>query len=505
MNWFRNMMARTLLRILARYDAAGYSPQRSILSTPYQGARFDANASSRAIMASKMRELERNDPLVQALAGKFENYVVGSNPQLTPNSSDPAWNQKAKVWWDDWCNVCDLTSRQPFGVFLGLAARRWFIEGDTFIILTSGKDSQGTMRPRVQMVESHLCRTPDEYKDDPLVHDGVRMDAFGRPVAYYFADEPKANQFVFGPPRTAANVIPVMEPERPGEVRGITHFHACINEIHDIGDLHILEMQAAKENASTTDWVETDSGELDPATLRRQLLQGTAISSNGTAHSAQKIDYYRDISGGRTRVLQRGDKIHQHSGERPSVTTTDYWRLKRELVCTAVEIPYCLVFPDSMQGTVYRGALAMATSAFKSRHAVIADVQKSIWGYVMSWAIATERGLASPPADWRKVSIQAPRTPDVDVGRNSAANIAEIAAGVQTFQGSYGALGLDYATQLRQRAIEAALIRSLAAEYGVEVGEISNLAGDQLAQMMQAESSSAAMDPNAAQGDLQDA
>jgi hypothetical protein len=158
-----------------------------------------------------------------------------------------------------------------------------------------------------------------------------------------------------------------------------------------------------------------------------------------------------------------------------------------------------------MQGTVYRGALAMATSAFKSRHAVIADVQKSIWGYVMSWAIATERGLASPPADWRKVSIQAPRTPDVDVGRNSAANIAEIAAGVQTFQGSYGALGLDYATQLRQRAIEAALIRSLAAEYGVEVGEISNLAGDQLAQMMQAESSSAAMDPNAAQGDLQDA
>jgi capsid protein len=444
-------------RIVARYDGATFSPGRSWVHGSYQSARFDADAHSRSEMARKMRAFERNNPMVQALAGKFENFVVGANPQLSPNSSDAEWNRRAKEWWDQWCQYCDLTSRQGFGTILALIARRWFIEGDVFIVLTTGSDARGK-RPRIQLIESHLCRTPKEYARDPMVHDGVRMDEYGRPTHYYFGEEVKRGEYQFGAPVEADNVIAVFEPERPGEVRGITFFHSCINEIHGIDDLSNLEMQAAMENASTTQWIETATGEVNPDVARARRWDSTEQSGDGTAVDISRTEYYNEITGGRARVLKIGDKVNQNPGQRPSVTTVEYWKLKRELVCAAVEIPYCIVFPDSMQGTVYRGALDMATAAFKSRHSVIADVERRIWEYVMGWAIRHERQLADPPPDWRNVSILPPRAPNVDVGRNAAAESEALKDGRTNFDLIYGPLGLSWQVELKKLDAQLAFV-----------------------------------------------
>lgn len=437
------------LKVTGRYEGAQFSPQRSWIPAAYQSVRFDADAHSRAELARKMRYFERNNPLVQALAGKFENFVVGANPQLTPNSSDSEWNQRAKDWWDQWCQVCDIASRQHFGSLLSLIARRWFIEGDCFIVLTRGSDARGS-RPRIQIVESHLCKTPPDLDRDPMIHDGVRFDASGRPVLYYFATEAERGKYNWGPPTAADFVIPVFEPERPGELRGITHFHSCVNELHDLDDLHILEMQAARENASTHEWITTATGELNPNDVRRARFSETTVDSSGNSVEETRIRYYNEITGGKARVLKTGDTHEQNPGSRPSVTTVEYWKLKRELVCAAVEIPYCIVFPDSMQGTVYRGALDMATAAFKSRHAIIADVQRRIWNYVMGWAIKVEPGLQDPPADWRNVSILPPRAPNVDVGRNATAEKEALLDGRTNYDLIYGPLGLAWDVELRK-------------------------------------------------------
>lgn len=449
MNWLHKTLLRLADTIYSRYEGATFNPQRSYIPAGYHSVRYDTTAHSRSEMARKMRYFERNNSLCQALSGKYENFVVGASPQLCPNSSDPEWNKYAKEWWEIWSQVCDLTSHQSFGTLLQLAARRWQIEGDAFFLLTQGRESRGS-RPRVQLIEGHLCRTPDEYADDPRVHDGVRMDEFGRPTDYYFAEEIRPGEFEFGPPRDANAVVPVMEPERPGEVRCVTQYHACINELHDLDDLHILEMQAARDNAAIKDWIETSAGELTPEQLRRSRFNTGTVLSTGATASIEKLQYYRDAGGARTQVLQRGDKIHQHAGERPSIVTRDYWRLKTELVCAAVEIPYCIVFPDSMQGTVYRGALDMAATAFKSRHTVMADVQRRIWSYVMGWATKVDPKLADPPADWFKVTVQPPRAPNVDVGRNSAAMLEELRHGATNYDLIYGPQGLDWRVELQK-------------------------------------------------------
>ena len=103
--------------------------------------------------------------------------------------------------------------------------------------------------------------------------------------------------------------------------------------------------------------------------------------------------------------------MEQHRTERPSVTTTDYWRYKTELVCNGVGIPICMVFPALMQGTVYRGALDMASEFFRQRHKVISGTVKRIYLRNIKWAIRNDSRLKNPPQDWFKVIIHPPRAP----------------------------------------------------------------------------------------------
>jgi capsid protein len=151
----------------------------------------------------------------------------------------------------------------------------------------------------------------------------------------------------------------------------------------------------------------------------------------------------------------------------------EYWRQLTEKVCAGVGIPYVLVYPESMQGTVYRGALDMSAVWFKSRHQVMSSAARRIYEYVMEYAIKTDRTLNDAPSDWYEVAITAPRSPNVDVGRNSAAQLAELEAGILTYDEVYGARGLDWRSALEAKAQQALFVRQLADKYGVDVSEIS--------------------------------
>jgi capsid protein len=151
----------------------------------------------------------------------------------------------------------------------------------------------------------------------------------------------------------------------------------------------------------------------------------------------------------------------------------EYWRQLTEKVCAGVGIPYVLVYPESMQGTVYRGALDMSAVWFKSRHQVMSSAARRIYEYVMEYAIKTDPTLNDAPSDWYEVAITAPRSPNVDVGRNSAAQLAELEAGILTYDEVYGARGLDWRSALEAKAQQALFVRQLADKYGVDVSEIS--------------------------------
>lgn len=452
------------LRITNRYEGAGYSTGRSWLDSSYTSARFDITQSTREQIVRKSRFFEQNSDIMQRAADLFECYTVGPSFQIQPASSDPEWNRKAKAWWDRWATMPDVASRQHLSTLLGLVARSWFTDGEVFINKTRGDSGI----PRVQLLETQLCQTPEGSKDDPNILDGVELDArTGRPVAYYFGEETKPGQFSGIRRVPAYGIIHVMEPCRPGQIRGLPFCYAVINTLHDLDDLQKLEMRAAKIGASVANVATMKTGEVDAKSLRGG---GTAAS-----RPADRTQAVKDVTGPETIILNEGETFQQFATERPSLNMQEFWKQLTMKVSSGIGIPYVLLYPETMQGTVYRGALDMSAVWFRSRHAVIAAAAQEIWEYVMGWAVKNPglTGLENAPADWFKTSIRAPRAPNVDVGRNSAAQIAELEAGITSPDEIYGPRGLDPYEEARKKAEWIRSIRAIATEYGVAPEEIA--------------------------------
>ena len=433
---------RAAMRVLFnRYEGAQFSFQRSHIPAAVQSARFDATGATRSELVRKSRYFEKNSGIVNRLADLFECYTVGSGLQLNPSSSNPEWNERAKTWWGDWERNCDLISRQPFSTLQSLMSRTWFIDGEIFIRKTEGD----TGKPRIQLYEGHHIATPQKLKasEGQNVVDGVSLDQRGRPDGYWVASEASQNQVDYFE-QAAQSFIHLFEPGRAGQYRGLPFLYPVINDLHDLDDLQRLEMDAAKEHAAVSKIIKTETGELDTT---EDILRGTGASQDD---GQIKYDYYKDVIGSDVKVLKWGDDYDLKSSTRPSVVTREYWQYLTSKVCAGVGIDYSIVFPSSMQGTVFRGAVSMSDAFFRSRSLVIQDACRRIYEYAMGWAVRHDKTVAGAPKDWNKVSIYPPRSVNVDVGRNSQAMLAELEANATNYRAIYGPLGLDWREELRQ-------------------------------------------------------
>lgn len=443
-----------------RYEGAGNSLRRSFLDTSYTSVRFDVTASTRQQIVRKSRFFEQNNAVMNRLGDLFENYTVGSNFSVQPASSDPDWNLRAKRAWDVWSRFPDIGSRQSFGTLMSLAARGWFYDGESFILLTRGESG----RPRLQLIEPQQVATPTGQESQPDIFDGVRFDPrTGRALSYFCGQEQQQGQLSDVRSISSDSIIHIYEAQRAGQLRGLPFVACVINDLHDLDDLQKLEMESCKLASSVAQVVKTSSGEVQATSLRSGV--------GGSTGSAQT--YYEGVFGSSVKVLKSGDEFEQFQADRPNVNMREYWRSLTEKVCAGVGIPYILVFPEGMQGTVYRGALDMSSVWFRSRHQVMASAARRIWEYVMEYFIRVDPTLQNSPDDWYEVAIQAPRSPNVDVGRNSAAQLAELEAGITTYDEIYGARGIDWRSALEAKAQQAKHIRDLAVKYGIDISEIS--------------------------------
>lgn len=461
--------------IFARFDAARTnSPHRSQRYYGPQDARVDFNNSNRTIIAETVKSFEYNNAVAQTIGSTFVDYTVG--PQglvLIPGSSDAAWNAAAKKYWQTACTFIDLKSRQNFGCIQGLVAWRWFFDGEIFILKTRRQNRQGRWFPAVQLIEYYCVATPpDRQKDEgKSICDGVELDASGRPTGYWVKEGAQGTVFRLVP---AEDMIHVFEPSRPGQYRGISFFHAAINYLHRLDDLQELEMRAVADAAEKSTFIESATGELPPG-MQGGLPQNSLGSPLSTTTQPVDVNELREVIGGRTVAIPFGSKASQFTPARPTESTRALWSYLTSCVCAAIPIPKVVCFPEWMeriQGTVVRGDYARANQFFQARSAVLAAAFREVYIYVMGWGIRSEATIADPPADWIAVTVRPPHAVDVDVGRNSRAMLDELAQGCTNYDLIYSPMGLDWQEELTKLADQVAFIQKLAAERGIDPGQI---------------------------------
>jgi lambda family phage portal protein len=492
LQWFSNVRQAIRQKLNLRYEGAQYNPARSNLQAPLQPARLDITTWTRTALQKKARYWEKNSAYANRMGDLVEQYAVGTGLVIQPNSSSPEFNQVADAWWREWQRTPDIGSNHSFARLQGIIARSFFFDGEIFIVKVRDEDGS----PKIQLFEADHVATPPDQIENRNLADGVALNDYGRPTAYWFGTPGDDSGSLEWNRIQAEQVIPVMEPGRVGQNRGLPFLYPVLNDLHDLEDLQLLEMQAAKSAAEKTEIISTPTGQLSPAQMRMARF-GVAPASTSTCPTPDPAVYYNQVFGGRAKVISSQDKYEQFVGERPSGATRDYWRLLEEKVCIGVGIPFVVVAPDSMQGTVFRGALDFANAFFRARWSVLAEAFGEVYIYAMEAGRAKIPALRDPPADWRSYTVHPPRAVNVDVGRNSYAMRTELAAGIRSPQGVCAEQGDDYRLIYRQKAEAAAYADKLAAEFGIDV---TRIVAESLPQAPAAEGDSTEPEPVATEG-----
>jgi capsid protein len=116
--------------------------------------------------------------------------------------------------------------------------------------------------------------------------------------------------------------------------------------------------------------------------------------------------------------------------------------------------------------------LVRAQRTFEQRQALLIDrLCSRVWAHVIT--IGMQRGTIPQNNDWWKVEWQRPAAASVDYGREAAANLNDVRAGLRTYSEDYAERGLEWKDALRQRAIEAKHLDDLATEFGISPDKIA--------------------------------
>ncbi len=460
--------------VKARYEAASqsYWGQRSWIQHTVQDARYDADASTRLELVRRHRYWVANSPLIQRIRSLFVQFSVGiEGLQCNPNSQNEDWNVTRAANYEDWSRSPELGSRLSMAQLHIQWAGALFDDGAVFILKT--RDSFN--KPKIQTIEAHRVATPSNKREQEgkTIFDGVEVDKYGKPTAYYVRDAFDLESFARVP---ADSLIHIYKARRPGMLREVPEGFSAMNTLHDMDDLHLLEMKAAKSASDVTNVIKTANGEFDSSAMRKARMNIGTQDANGNAATKSDPQYYQNTLGGRTVVLKTGEDMAQFQSNRPSVVMREYWDYLTGLICCGYNVPKLLVLPYSLQGTVTRADLDVCTNAFRLNFELVAAAVREIYEWHTEWAVKFDRSMdGETPADYLQSTIRPPRAPNVDIGYTAKALQIELQLGVKTVQDVFAERQQDWRSQLRQIAETVAYRNELAKEFGIKPEDISQI------------------------------
>jgi len=201
-----------------------------------------------------------------------------------------------------------------------------------------------------------------------------------------------------------------------------------------------------------------------------QQTKQTALASSGDYRTQQ-------LRTGLMTWLKPGESIETFRPDVPASQFDSYAKFSARIIAIGLGTTYEMLMHD-FSGMSY----SAAKTNLLTEHLLIAGWHRwqtrffvrpvvSLW---LSKRMASGL-LDENPEAYDRIHFQTPASVGIDPSQQAEADKTLIAAGLDTFADYYGRLGKDEKHQLRKRAKEAAFIRKLADEFGVEPDEISSV------------------------------
>ena len=425
-------------------EAAGWRPEeRSFVWAQAADSKFDVGSADRTRLLALSRKLFYNNSIVRAAIRDKAAFSVG--PGIRPQAmTGTSWDNEAEAWWAEWSKSPEISGRHDMRSLQFLASEAIDRDGEVFFIKTRGDSG-----PLVQVVESHRVGTPPENRDQ--IVDGVRVDRFSRPKAYFVIEgdgDQRTHRAI-----NAELCMHLFEPERADQIRGYPAIAVALNSILDRDELLRFEMQAAKLGSSIGLVIRNNTG-----TAGATGASGAAGFLGTLQNSTSAGDVTREqvFGGGMLPRLKAAEQLESFALNRPNEKLDAHLEQYIRAAALGLGLPYEFIWDTSaLNGTAQRFIMAKASRVFAARQDVLINqFLRPLWQFAIAGAI--EAGQLPRVDGWKDVTWQTPRSITVDVGREAAARREDVQAGLLSLADYFGEQGQDWKEQLNQIAAERA-------------------------------------------------
>jgi lambda family phage portal protein len=455
------MIARQKL-VNFSYDAVKYTRERKGPSQ-LSGAEDYHSNYDRVELMKRARDLAENVGLVRSILMKFASHTA-ANISYQARTENPEVNSDVEAYWSEWWDKCDISTRHTGSTLMQVAVMSMLRDGDFLFALV--RDKEGDLK--LQGIEADRVGDPFKVYTSLDLIGGIHIDrTTGAPSAYDIYSRSIGDFYTFQATIPASQAFHLFDPLRIDQYRGVSAFHTAINDCTDIYDIVNFEKMAARVASSQS------------AVVRRNNNNASDLSTltndenvNGDTIKLEAIE------SGKISYLEPGEDIVFPDGpSRPSGAFAEFHKILLRNICLGLGIPYSFaVDPSAMSGPTARLEMQQAGRTFRRYQKLIDDkVLRPIKNIVLADAVS--RGLIENNLGSRttKGIFNFGANVSIDLGRESASAISEFKTGLRTAADIYAERGQDFESAMRQRAIEAKLIKDLAEKYGVAPETISDI------------------------------
>lgn len=383
-------------------------------------------------------DLYRNNAIVRGVVERFADNVVGTGIIPQAQTTDERWNGLAEDYWREWAKVADYRQRVPLRVLQRHVVTGRMLSGESFFVLTNG----GQLQP----IEADRICTPNEFKDDKRVIDGVRVSASGIIEGFYVCDRdengrPDEDEWLF---IAARDIVHCSAPFRADQVRGVPELAPIITSLADMKQLGEMTLKKAKLDAASGKVIKTGDGAGKMHKLGSRL-------ANDNPQDGRQI--YESLDEIQTYYIGPNESVEGIESKTPNSTYVPYIEHLLRLCGAALSMPSEMLALDFRQSSFSsnKAALAQCYRTFINWHAWECEVfNQRVWNWRIAKAI---KDGALPPAptedrngvavsQWYKVEWSQPDYSYLDPE-------ASIDAAIKAY--NFGAGGVSAYTRLKGR------------------------------------------------------
>ena len=446
------------LKQLVAGKPANMQAKFDVAQTTSQNAKHWANAdslSARASVSPTVRKVVRtrsryeadNNSWYSGMIRTAVNHIVGKGPRLQVMTGDPEIDSRIELAFRRWAD------KAQFSRLLRAACETYWKDGEVFVRRIA-QDHHNAVPLGLQLIEADQIASPWTHTVDPLIDDGIRLDANTRELSYHVLTTHPGTAYATsrneGDWLDAEHMVHLFRALRPGQTRGIPRATAGLQMLPIMRRQELATLYGAETAANFAMVLKTNSPTIAAATSNAAFEEMELATNMVTS-------------------LPAGWDINTIGSNLPGPDYESFQRQALQAFSRCTNMPYALAAGTGRDSNFSSLKGDMKNVWEPEVQVEQSDIETSVANPVFQWFLeaAIYHGSLlhdAPPIEQIDHRWVWPPLPELDAINAAKAAALRLSTGQSVPSDEHGQRGQDWDTQLQRGSLD----------YGISVDELKS-------------------------------